>query len=157
MKSFAIIGLAAGLLSATPAYAQNAAVEAPIKAFAEAFSKGDMAAAMATHVSTGATITDELPPYRWTGATSFTDWGASFAKDAAAKGLTDPSVTIGAPTRELIDGDSAYVIAPSVYTFKLKGVAMREVAQMTFALTRTASGWKIAAWTWTGPNPTPVK
>jgi hypothetical protein len=32
--------------------------------------------------------------------------GASFAKDAAAKGLTDPSVSIGAPTRELIDGDA---------------------------------------------------
>jgi len=157
VKLFAMTGFAGALLLAMPAAAQNAAVEAPIKAFADAFSKGDMAAAMATHVSTGATITDELPPYRWSGATSFTDWGASFAKDAAAKGLTDPSVTIGAPTRELIDGDTAYVIAPSVYTFKLKGVAMREVAQMTFALVKTASGWKIAAWTWTGPNPTPVK
>ena len=157
MKLFAMTGFAGALLLAMPAAAQNAAVEAPIKAFADAFSKGDMAAAMATHVSTGATITDELPPYRWSGATSFTDWGASFAKDAAAKGLTDPSVTIGAPTRELIDGDTAYVIAPSVYTFKLKGVAMREVAQMTFALVKTASGWKIAAWTWTGPNATPVK
>jgi ketosteroid isomerase-like protein len=154
MKPIAIIGLAAGLLFAMPAAAQNAAVEAPIKAFADGFSKGDMAAAMATHVSTGATIVDELPPYLWSGASSFTDWGASFAKDAAANGITEPSVALGTPTRELITGDTAYVIVPATYTFKQKGVAMREVAQMTFALTRTAAGWKIAAWTWTGPNPT---
>ena len=77
--------------------------------------------------------------------------------DAKAKGITDPAVTVGAPTRELVSGNSAYVIVPSVYTFKQKGVAMREAAQMTFALVKTAAGWKIAAWTWTGPDPAPVK
>jgi hypothetical protein len=92
-------GFAGALMLTMPAAAQNAAVEAPIKAFGDAFSKGDMATAMATQVSTGAMSTDELPPYRWTGASSFPDWGASFAKDAAVKGLTDPSVSIGAPTR----------------------------------------------------------
>lgn len=158
MKYGTMIAATVGaLLWTLPAAAQDAAVEAPIKAFAEGFSKGDMAAAMATHVSTGAVIVDELPPYMWSGATSFTDWGASFAKDAEAKGLTEPSVSIGQPTRELVSGDNAYVIVPAVYTFKQKGVAMREAAQMTFALVKTANGWKIAGWTWTGPDPTPVK
>lgn len=158
MKNVMMFVASVGALCwALPAIAQDAAVEAPIKAFAEGFSKGDMAAAMATHVSTGAVIVDELPPYMWSGASSFSDWGASFAKDAAAKGLTEPSVSIGKPTRELVTGDNAYVIVPAVYTFKQKGVAMRETAQMTFALVKTASGWKIASWTWTGPDPVPVK
>ena len=34
---------------------------------------------------------------------------------------------------------------------------MHEPAQMTYALKKTPGGWKIAAWTWTGPDPTPVK
>jgi hypothetical protein len=34
---------------------------------------------------------------------------------------------------------------------------MHEPAQMTFALSKTAEGWKIAGWSWTGPDPTPAK
>jgi hypothetical protein len=37
--------------------------------------------------------------------------------------------SIGTPTRELVTGNHAYVIVPSVYSFKLKGVAMSETAQ----------------------------
>ncbi|MEO5938399.1 MAG: hypothetical protein ABIQ43_05255 [Sphingomonas sp.] len=145
------------LMWALPVAAQDAAVEAPIKTFLDSFNKGDVAGAMATHVSTGATIVDEVAPFVWSGATSFADWGASYDVDAKAKGITDPAVSIGKPTRELVTGDHAYVIVPSVYTFKQKGVAMREAAQMAFALVKTAGGWKIAAWTWTGPDPVPVK
>lgn len=158
MTKLLMVAAAAGaLFAATPALAQNAAVEAPIKAFGDAFSKGDMATAMATHVPAGAVIVDELPPYVWTGATAFSDWGASFAKDAAARGLTEPNVTIGAPTREEVTGDRAYVIVPATYSFKQKGVAMREAAQMTFTLAKTEAGWKITSWTWTGPAATAVK
>jgi len=158
MKSRMILAASVGaLLWALPAAAQDVAVEAPIKAFVNSFNKGDVAGAMATHVSTGATIVDEVAPFMWSGAKSFADWGASYDTDAKAKGITDPAVSIGAPTRELVTGDHAYVIVPSVYTFKQKGVAMREAAQMTFALVKTAGGWKIAAWTWTGPDPMPVK
>jgi ketosteroid isomerase-like protein len=158
MKNVVMLAASVGaLLWALPAAAQDAAVEAPIKTFIDSFNKGDVAGAMATHVSTGTTIVDEVAPFMWSGAKSFADWSASYDTDAKAKGITDPAVTVGAPTRELVSGNNAYVIVPSVYTFKQKGVAMREVAQMTFALAKTAGGWKIAAWTWTGPDPMPVK
>lgn len=148
---------AAMMSAALPAAAQDAAVEAPIRTFADAFNKGDIPGAMATHVSSGAVIVDEFTPYRWSGASAFADWGASYAKDAKAKGITDPAVSIGAPTREEITGATAYVIAPAVYTFRQKGVAMRAVAQMTFTLVQTDAGWKIASWTWTGPAATAAK
>ncbi len=158
MKSMMIFAASVGaLLWTLPAAAQDAAVEAPIKTFLDSFNKGDVASAMATHISTGATIVDEVAPFVWSGAKSFTDWGASYDVDAKAKGITEPGVSIGTPTRELVAGNNAYVIVPSVYTFKQKGVAMREAAQMTFALVKTAGGWRIAAWTWTGPDPVPVK
>ena len=44
-------------------------------------------------------------------------------------------------------------MVPAVYTFKERGVAMREAAQMTFVLKKGAGGWLIHGWTWTGPAP----
>jgi hypothetical protein len=46
-------------------------------------------------------------------------------------------------------------VVPAVYTFKHRGAAMREAAQMTFALRKGADGWRIHGWTWTGPKPEP--
>ena len=158
MKTLAA-GLAGLLLAVQPvaALAGDAALEAPINQFLAAFNKGDNAGAVASAVPTGVTITDEFAPYHWDGAKAFATWTANYETDAKAKGITEPAVKLGAPTRELVTGADAYVVSPAVYTFKQKGVAMREVAQMTFALNKGASGWKIAAWTWTGPNATPVK
>ena len=49
--------------------------------------------------------------------------------------------------------DRAYVVVPAVYSFKQRGAAMREAAQMTFVLKKSAAGsWLIDAWTWTGPK-----
>ena len=70
--------------------------------------------------------------------------------------MTEPVVTLSAPTRIERNVDQAYVIVPAVFTFKQKGAAMRESAQMTFVLRKGASGWLIHGWTWTGPRPQPA-
>jgi len=155
MRMGVMIGLA-GLALPMPALAQNAAVEAPIEAFAAAFNKGDIPAARATH-ETMATITDEVAPFHWTGSGAFNGWLAALAADSAATGKTEESVTIAKPTREIVTGASAYVIVPAVYRFKQKGVAMSETAQFTFVLHQEGTRWKIRGWTWTGPDATPVK
>lgn len=156
MKILAKALCGAMLINAAPALAKDAAVEAPIYAFVDAFNKGDTKAAAATHAD-DAHITDEVAPYFWGGHDVLARWAADYDKDAAAKGITKPSVTLGQVTRELVSGDHAYVVVPSVYTFTLKGVPMAEAAQMTFALHREPGGWKIVSWTWTGPDATPVK
>lgn len=158
MKRFALATFACVLTaSVVSAAMRDAAVEAPITAFVDAFNKGDNATAKAQMAAGGVVIIDEVPPFRWGGPKAFDGWVADYAKDAAANGITEPAVRIGTPTRTLISGRHAYVIVPSVYSFKLKGVAMTEAAQMTFALDRGTAGWKIVAWTWTGPDATPVK
>ncbi|MBX9730136.1 MAG: DUF4440 domain-containing protein [Sphingomonas sp.] len=139
-----------------PALAKDAALEAPIYQFVEAFNKGDITAAAATHAD-DAHITDEFAPHFWGGHDVLKRWAADFDKDAAAKGLTNPKVVLGVVTRELVTGDRAYVVVPSTYTYTLKGVAMAESAQMTYALKKQANGWKIVAWTWTGPDASPAK
>ena len=136
------------------AQAPDAQVIAPIQKFIDSFNKGDMAGAAATHAATAdLSITDEVSPYLWRGPKALQTWAADLESDAKQRGITDQMVTISAPTRTEANGDQAYVVVPAVYTFQDHGVAMRESAQMTFALKKTAGSWLIHAWTWTGPKP----
>lgn len=155
MKSLIVLTGALLMMTAPLAHAGDAGVEATIRQFADAFNKGDMKTAKALHVAQPV-ITDEVAPYIWSGANAFDNWGADLGKAEAAEGKSGGKVTIGAPTREIVSGDHAYVVAPSTYTFQQKGAAMRETAQVTFALNKEASGWKIASWTWTGPEAKPL-
>jgi ketosteroid isomerase-like protein len=143
-----VIGGAAG--------AADDPVMAPIRKFVEAFNKGDVAAAAATHAAVSdLTIIDEVPPYLWRGPQAFQTWITDLDGDTKKRGITDQGVTIDAPTREETSGDRAYVVVPAVYSFKERGAAMREAAQMTFVLKKGADGWLIHGWTWTGPKPQP--
>ena len=143
--------------AAASAQTPEAQLMAPIQKFIDSFNKGDAAGAAATH-ATGAdlTIIDEVSPYLWRGAQALQAWSADLESDAKKGGLTDQVVTISAPTRAETNGDQAYVVVPAVYTFKERGVAMREAAQMTFVLKQGAGGWLIHGWTWTGPKPQKV-
>jgi hypothetical protein len=127
---------------------------APIKKFIDSFNKGDTAGAAATHAADAdLTITDEVPPFLWRGPQAFKEWSTALDADAKKRGMTEPVVTLKAPTRTETDGNQAYVVVPAVFTFKERGVAMREAAQMTFVLQKGAAGWLIHGWTWTGPKP----
>ena len=136
------------------AQAQDAQLMAPIKKFMDSFNKGDLVGAASTHAADAdLAIMDEVPPFVWRGPKAFQTWSAALDADAKKRGITEPAVSISAPTRTESDGNQAYVVVPAVYTFKDHGVAMRESAQMTFVLKKGASGWLIVGWTWTGPKP----
>lgn len=151
----AIVGLCVGLGMGSAAQAQTTGPQVmdPINKFMEAFNKGDIAGAAATHAS-GAdlVILDEVSPYLWRGPQAFQTWAADLESDAKKHGITDQKVTISPSTRVETNGVDAYVIVPAVYTFKEGGVAKRERAQMTFVLKKGATGWLIHGWTWTGPK-----
>ena len=150
-----LIGL--GLGSTALAGSPDPQMIAPIQKFMESFNAGDMAAAAATHSATeDLAIIDEVPPYLWRGAQAFQSWGADLEKHSKENGDTDQLVKIGSPTRVESSGDRAYVIVPATYSFKRKGAAMIETAQMTFALKKDTGGWLIHGWVWTGLNPKPA-
>jgi hypothetical protein len=155
MRSLTLAAVVLCLAGASAgAQAQDAQLMAPIKKFIDSFNKGDMAGAASTHAATAdLTILDEVSPYLWNGPKAFHAWAGDLDADAKKNGITDQSVTISAPTRTESTANQAYVVVPAVYAFKLKGVPMRESAQMTFALKKDASGWLIHGWTWTGPKP----
>ena len=149
----AIVCVSVGMGPAVQAQATDPQLMAPINKFLEAFNKGDSAGAAATHAS-GAdlVIIDEVPPFVWRGAQAFTTWAADLERNDKKQGISDQKVSLGTVTRVETDGASAYVVMAAVYTFKQAGVAMRETAQMTFALKKGAGGWLIHGWTWTGPK-----
>jgi ketosteroid isomerase-like protein len=155
----AIVGMAMGVMMAATAGAQAPPADliAPIQKFMEAFNKGDMAGAAATHATAADTvIVDEVAPFAWHGADAFKAWSTALDADSKKQGLSDQNVKISAPTRTEVAGDMAYVVVPAVYSFTKAGTAMRESAQMTFVLKKGAQGWLIHGWTWTGPRATPA-
>lgn len=155
MQRLLVVAICAfGLLAPGAALAADPQVMAPVRQFIESFNQGDVKAAEATHAA-DVVIVDEAPPFVWKNPGAFQAWLASLTKDDKARGRTDGAVALGEPTREEVAGDAAYVVVPAEYTFKEKGVAMHEPSQMTYALRKTATGWKISSWTWTGPAPTP--
>ena len=73
---------------------------------------------------------------QWQGANAFTTWLADLRKHDEAAGVTDGRVTLGAPIRQEVAGDRAYVVLNVTYSIKSRGVPAQAAAQMTFALRR---------------------
>ncbi|MFM5895574.1 MAG: hypothetical protein ACKOQM_14240 [Novosphingobium sp.] len=155
MKSLFAIALA---LVATPllADAQTDALTKPIDQFIRGFNKGDTKSAFAAYAPGSVSITDEFAPHVWTGPKAPQAWAARYDVHAKATGVTDGIVTWSAPTRVEVEGSVAYVIVPTLYTYKEEGKATREEGQMTFVLTKIGKAWKIRAWTWSGVPPHPA-
>ena len=106
MRYLALGALACLLMTASAnAQATDPAVVAPITTFIDAFNKGDVAGAAATHAAVpGLVIVDEVAPYAWHGAKAFQEWAAALGAADAKRGVTDQKVVIGAPTRVEVEG-----------------------------------------------------
>ena len=106
------------------------------------FNAGDNAKAAALASPSGLVIVDEFAPHLWTGKSAFATWSADFDKDAKAKGITEPMVTMDAPLVNTISGDVAYLVCPMTYIYKQKGVPMREPARMAMVLRKEGAVWR---------------
>jgi hypothetical protein len=132
-------------------------VTVPIHRFIDGFNTGNVKSAYAAYASGNITIVDEFSPYRWLGPRAPQAWAADYSKHALALGITDGVVKYGAPKRTEIEGDLAYVIVPTAYTYKERGQPCAEDGEMTFVLRAGADGWKISSWTWSGAKPHPAE
>lgn len=131
--------------------------EAAVGAFMDGFNSGNMAKSAAVNSPAGTSIIDEFAPYTWNGTKAFDEWSAAFDANAKAAGITEPRVTMSAPIVRNVTSGRAYLVYDSVYTYKQKGISMREAGHFALALRREGAAWKVAAWTWTGTVPKPVK
>ncbi len=157
MKSVGLMLLVAIFVAPAAWAAVPGAVTDPIHQFIDGFNTGDTKSAYAAYAGGEISIIDEFPPHRWMGAKAAQLWAADYDKHAKEAGVSDGHVGYGAPARTEIEGDVAYVIVPTLYTYKAHGKATAEEGQMTFALTAGTGGWKIKSWTWTGVEPHPAR
>jgi len=158
MRPIALLGMLAllGVSALAGAATPEAQVMAPIHLFVDSFNKGDLKAAATALSPAGLAIIDDVPPHVWTGPNALDTWSKALAAADQAAGNTDGAVTISKPTRVVVSADYGYVVVPAVYTYKAKGVAVREPAHLVCALQKGASGWQITGWTWVGTNPKPL-
>ncbi len=161
MHSKKLIGsgvVLAGMMFGTVArsQAQTTPLEA-VKMFEKVFNAGDNAKAAALGSSEGMAIVDEFGQHLWIGKSAFATWGSDYDKDAKAKGITDPFVSFGTPLVNSVDIDVAYIVCPAVYTYKLKGVPMRETARMAMVLRKQAGVWRFTSQAWAGTFPRVVR
>ena len=100
-----MVGVVACLsLCAAVAGAADVKPFATVQKFIDSFNKGEAAAAAATHsASADLAIVDEVAPYQWNGPQAFQSWAAALEADAKKNGITEPGVTLSAPTRELVE------------------------------------------------------
>ncbi len=151
-------GLLAAVLVAIPAIAA-AADDGPmttVRAFLDAFNRGDIAAAQATNAA-DESIVDEIPPHAWHGPGAFQAWAADLGKVSAAAGQTEQKVALGRTVRDEINGDHAYVVVEVVFTYLEHGKPIVEHARIASALAKQAGGWKITGWAWAGDPPQPAQ
>lgn len=158
MKPFACLGAIAVLVISLGAAAATPEAEllAPIRLMVDSFNKGDMKTAATVIAPTGIVIIDDAPPHVWAGPDAFERWSKALEAADQAAGITDDLETNGKPTRVIVNADRGYVVLPAHYTFKQKGAAMREEAQIVYTLQKGAGGWLITGWSWVGAKPKPM-
>jgi hypothetical protein len=148
MKKLRLLLAACVLGIASPAVAQQAEVLVAVNHFVDGFNKGDLKVLLSS-CANETSIIDEFPPHEWHGAGACKRWMDDYNSNAKANGITDGLVTLGKPSHVDVTGDRAYVVIPSTYTWKQKGVAMREDGSaFTFAMHKEKEGWKFTGWSW---------
>jgi ketosteroid isomerase-like protein len=153
MKKIILVLIAAVVFIPAMMAATASDVTTTIKQFIDSFNAGDEKSVYAAYASGDIVIVDEFAPHIWTGPHAPQNWASDYDKHAKATGVSDGSVKYGAPTRTEVEGDTAYVVIPTVYNYQEHGKAVIEEGQMTFVLRSEKDVWKIAAWTWTGVKP----
>lgn len=58
------------------------------------------------------------------------------------------NVGMGKPWHVTVDGDTAYVVEPTTYSYKVKGAPTLEHGVWTLTLQKRAEGWRIGGWAW---------
>src|SRR2546423_1957549 len=118
-----LLAFAFGALAVSSlARAQKADVMVAINRFVEGSNKSD-AKLLASACAEQTSIIDEFPPHEWHGAGSCLTWMKDSQIDAKKNGYTDGLVTLGRPTHVDVTGNRAYVVIPSNYAYKQRGVA----------------------------------
>jgi hypothetical protein len=149
MSSVAIL-LAAPLPARAPADEAAAPIVAMIREAVAAEDSGDPAAGR--FYAPVQAITDSISPFHWHGPDARDRWMEAVARDFETRERAQGRITLGEPTIARIEGQHGYFVFPASYTFREKNVETSREATVTVTTLLDGGTWKIASWTWAGPN-----
>ena len=148
LPAFIVLLLAPPAQAAMPT-APTAAMEAPVNRWIDAYNAHR---ALPEDIFTDdVAVTDEFPPYVWTGIAGATQWDRAIDRGFPPQA----HVETGAPRAFRTDraGDRASFVLPATLTYVVQGKNVTEHALWLFVVVRSGDDWKIAADTWTGADP----
>jgi hypothetical protein len=100
-----------------------------------------------------AVIVDEFAPYLWSGHNAPQRYLTDLGKLGAATESSGVRFDHAAPIRAESNGNSAYIVLPTILRLEVGGKALSAAGQSTFVMTRSGGAWKIASWTYSAPQP----
>jgi hypothetical protein len=122
---------------------------AAVQQFVYGFNRGGNTKRALAACAPQTSIIDEFPPHHWKTCTA---WAAAYAASAKQAGDTDRLVSLQDFTENIDSSKSepvAYVVAHANLRYKEGGKIFAEIGSVwTIVLDKTASGWRITAWTW---------
>jgi ketosteroid isomerase-like protein len=124
-------------------------VMAVVNQFADGLVKRDVKLVSATCAGE-TSITDNIKPYHWSGANACARWYSDYDTNNKSYQFVLDGILLNKPPHIVILGDQAYAVVSSDLEFTVRGQPMMDSGSLlTFALSRTDSGWRINEWTWT--------
>lgn len=131
--------------------ATDPALVARVDALIASIEANDVRGTSAAYVA-APIVVDEFAPFTWAGPGAAAAWSHDFADLRRSLVATNVRVTHRAAlTVDLADdGRRAYIVFPTAYTFRAKGVPTKESGIWTFVFVRAAKAapWLIATSTW---------
>ncbi len=135
------------LVTTATATAADRDVLLPIQTYVRAANAGQRDVLISAFTA-DSTIVDEFAPFAFPPPHAAAHWYDGFGADQAASGVTAASITYTAPHFMTVNGTHAYVVLPTVYTYKIHGKPAKETGSLAFALRKLGSTWKICAMAW---------
>jgi hypothetical protein len=142
-----ILALAASLIAAPAAASDTTDIANTVKVYNDNFNKGDVKSSVAL-CAAQTTIIDDFAPHVWQGASACSDWASALAASDKKDGISGEKVTLGKPWHVAATGDRGYAVFPTHYSYTKNGKPVTELGVWTFALQKSASGWRVAGWAW---------
>lgn len=139
-----IAALAVTLLTAGPVCASD---RSDILSVLNQWNDADAAKATAA-CADDASVIDDFPPFEWHGPGACSRWQKDYDAYLEREGITDATGTIGKPRQLIVTGDRAYAVVPTTFAYTKRGKRAKASATATFALQKTAAGWRITGWAW---------
>jgi ketosteroid isomerase-like protein len=143
-----LLSVVAALLLSAPAFAsdQTDALNV-VQKWVDSFNKND-AKAVAAVCTQDAIILDDFPPHVWQGPNTCARWFKDFQAFAAKSEITEAVVALDKAQHVDITTEVAYVVIPTIFTFKKSGKPVKETGIVALKLHKTSTGWLIAGWAW---------